>query len=240
MQSREFSRPEYWSGYPFPSPGVFLTQGSNPGLPHCRQILYQLSHKGSPRIQEWVAYPFSSESFQPMNWTRVSPMVGRFFTNRAIRGVLKANLIVGRIISRCKGRPFMWKTALFFFCKRSKCPSALSAGTRSTSSSLSDRRGHLVGGRFDSSSTWLHIRVKGNAVSPADCHALIYLLPTTSSSQPKPLPFTMKLVLFWKSWGNVDPVTDRLVLEPSAPPRVLQGLGEAWLAHPPSALPGKE
>ena len=30
--------------------GAFPTQGSNPGLPHCRQILYQLSHKGSPRI----------------------------------------------------------------------------------------------------------------------------------------------------------------------------------------------
>ena len=27
--------------------GIFLTQGSNPGLPHCRRILYQLSHKGS-------------------------------------------------------------------------------------------------------------------------------------------------------------------------------------------------
>ena len=40
--------------------GVFPIQGSIPGLPHCRQILYQLSHKGSPRILEWVAYPFSS------------------------------------------------------------------------------------------------------------------------------------------------------------------------------------
>ena len=28
-----------------------------PGLPHCRWILYQLSHKGSPRILEWVAIP---------------------------------------------------------------------------------------------------------------------------------------------------------------------------------------
>ena len=28
--------------------GIFLTQGSKPGLLHCRQILYQLSHKGSP------------------------------------------------------------------------------------------------------------------------------------------------------------------------------------------------
>ena len=28
--------------------GIFPIQGSNPGLPHCRRILYQLSHKGSP------------------------------------------------------------------------------------------------------------------------------------------------------------------------------------------------
>ena len=28
--------------------GIFPTQGLNPGLPHCEQILYQLSHKGSP------------------------------------------------------------------------------------------------------------------------------------------------------------------------------------------------
>ena len=39
--------------------GIFTTKGSNPGLPHCRWILYQLSHKGSPRILEWVTYPFS-------------------------------------------------------------------------------------------------------------------------------------------------------------------------------------
>jgi len=30
--------------------GILPTQGSNPGLPNCRQILYQLSHKGSPEI----------------------------------------------------------------------------------------------------------------------------------------------------------------------------------------------
>ena len=47
--------------------GIFPTQGSNPGLPHCRWILYQLSHKGSPRTLEWVAYPFSSESSRPRN-----------------------------------------------------------------------------------------------------------------------------------------------------------------------------
>ena len=30
--------------------GIFLTQGSNLGLPHYRQILYHLSHQGSPKI----------------------------------------------------------------------------------------------------------------------------------------------------------------------------------------------
>ena len=52
--------------------GIFPTQGLNPGLPHCRQFLYQLSHKGSPRRLEWVAYPFSSGSSWPRNWTGVS------------------------------------------------------------------------------------------------------------------------------------------------------------------------
>ena len=32
---------------------VPFSRGSNPGLPYCRQILYQLSHQGSPRILEW-------------------------------------------------------------------------------------------------------------------------------------------------------------------------------------------
>ena len=62
---------------------IFPTQGSNLGLPQCRQIYYQLSHKGSPRILEWVAYPFSSRS----SWdqTRVSCIAGGFFTNWAMR-----------------------------------------------------------------------------------------------------------------------------------------------------------
>ena len=65
--------------------GIFPTQGSNPGLPHCKWILYQLSHKGSPRILEWVAYPFSRGSSRPRNRTGVSRITGGFFTNWAIR-----------------------------------------------------------------------------------------------------------------------------------------------------------
>ena len=56
--------------------GIFPTQRLNPGLPHCRQILYHLSHKGSPRILEWVAYPFSRGSSLPSNYTGVSCIAG--------------------------------------------------------------------------------------------------------------------------------------------------------------------
>ena len=73
-----------WEAFPL-SRGSFPTQGSNPGLPHCRQILYQLSQKGSPRILEWVAYPFSRISSWPRNQTEVSCNAGRFFTNWATR-----------------------------------------------------------------------------------------------------------------------------------------------------------
>ena len=45
--------------------GIFPTRGSNLGLSNCRQILYQLSHKGSPRILEWGAFPFSRGSSHP-------------------------------------------------------------------------------------------------------------------------------------------------------------------------------
>ena len=81
----EFSRPEYWSRCLSLLQGIFPTQGSNPGLPHCRQILYQLSHKQRPRILELVAYPFSSRSSHPKNRTGVSCTAGKFFTNWATR-----------------------------------------------------------------------------------------------------------------------------------------------------------
>ena len=88
----ELSRPEYWSGQPFPPPGdlpnpgieprsptlqafslpaepkrkpkntgvrslsllqgIYMTQESNQGFLHCRQILYQLSYQGSSRLCE--------------------------------------------------------------------------------------------------------------------------------------------------------------------------------------------
>ena len=74
--------------------GIFPAQGSNPGLLHWRQILYQLSHQGSPKILEWVAYPFSSGSSLPRSWTGVSCIAGRFFTSWATKEALVVSFLV--------------------------------------------------------------------------------------------------------------------------------------------------
>ena len=66
--------------------GMFLTQGLNPGLLHCRRILYQLSHQVSPRILEWVAIPFSRGCSWPRDQTQVSHIAVRFFIIWATRG----------------------------------------------------------------------------------------------------------------------------------------------------------
>ena len=65
--------------------GIFPIQELNPGLLHCRWILYHLSHQGSPRILEWVAYPFFRGSSWPRNRIRVSCIAGRLFTSWATR-----------------------------------------------------------------------------------------------------------------------------------------------------------
>ena len=65
--------------------GIFPSQGSKPGLPHCRRILYQLSHQGSPRILKCVVCPSSRGSSWPRNQTRVSWIAGGFFTSWATR-----------------------------------------------------------------------------------------------------------------------------------------------------------
>ena len=76
-------------GLPCPPPGDLPTQGLTTVLSYCRQILYHLSHQGSPRILEWVAYPFSSVSSGPRNGTGVSCIAHRFFTNWASREALQ-------------------------------------------------------------------------------------------------------------------------------------------------------
>ena len=61
LLSMEFSRQEYQSG--FHLQGIFLTQGSNPGLLHCGQTLYPLNHQKSSEqvpkeiIMFWAQFP---------------------------------------------------------------------------------------------------------------------------------------------------------------------------------------
>ena len=52
----EFSRPEYWSGSCSLLHGDLPNPGSNPDLLHCRQILYQLSHKESIIVLIMVSF----------------------------------------------------------------------------------------------------------------------------------------------------------------------------------------
>ena len=79
--------------------GIFPTQVLNPGLPHCRRILYHLSHKGTPRILEWVAYPFLVDLPDPGIELGPPALTGRFLTNWDIREALKEHYISNLLAS---------------------------------------------------------------------------------------------------------------------------------------------
>ena len=107
--------------------GVFPTQGLNPGLPHCRHILYQLSHQGSPWILEWVAYPFSRGSSWPRSRTGVSYVMGGFSTSWAAREAVYINVYLFVLLVL-----FLWRTltnpssqlplhSMIRFCTSSQC-----------------------------------------------------------------------------------------------------------------------
>ena len=50
--------------------GIFLTQDSNPDLPHCRQILYHLSHEGNPKdmLNMWEKLHTQNCLWQPCSY----------------------------------------------------------------------------------------------------------------------------------------------------------------------------
>ena len=60
--SMEFSRQEYCSGLPFPSPGNLPDPGIEPLLLHCRQIPYSLSHQESLTYEILLKFIGPSES----------------------------------------------------------------------------------------------------------------------------------------------------------------------------------
>ena len=80
----EFSRPEYWSGKLFPSPVDLPNPGIKPRSPTLQANSLPTELPGKPKNTGVVAYPFSSGSSQPRNWTGVSWIARGFFTNWAI------------------------------------------------------------------------------------------------------------------------------------------------------------
>ena len=79
--SMGFSRQEYWSGLPFPSPGDLPDPGIEPRSPALQKDSLPAEPQVKPRILERVAYPFSSGSSRPRNQTRISCITGGFSTS---------------------------------------------------------------------------------------------------------------------------------------------------------------
>ena len=81
--SKEFSRQEYRGDCHFLLQRIFLTQGSNPGFLHCWQILYHLSHQGSPISSPdhlWVASdPMTSKVLSSSGWRTLLGLLCRTF-----------------------------------------------------------------------------------------------------------------------------------------------------------------
>ena len=88
--------------------GISPTKGQNLGLPHCTWILHQLSHKGSPRILRWVAYPFARGSSRPRNRTRASCIADGFFTNGAIMEAPGQQLPLSQLLPLPSADPSHW------------------------------------------------------------------------------------------------------------------------------------
>ena len=86
---------------------IFPTQESNWAFLHCMQIPYCLSHQGSPRILEWVAYPFSRGSSQPRNATGVFCIAAGFFISWATREAhaLVTQILFGSLLWRRQWHP---------------------------------------------------------------------------------------------------------------------------------------
>ena len=88
--------------------GIFPTQELSLGHLQWRQILYHLSHEGSPRILEWVTYPFFRGSSWPRNWNRVSCIAGGFFNPLSQQGSPKILEWVAYSFSRGTSWPRNW------------------------------------------------------------------------------------------------------------------------------------
>ena len=90
LQSMKFSRPEYWSRQPFPSPVDLPKPGNEPRSPTMQANSLPAEPQGRPRILEWVAHSFSSGSSQPRNQMGVFCIASRFFLPPNLSGKLSS------------------------------------------------------------------------------------------------------------------------------------------------------
>ena len=79
VHSVEFSRPEYWSGQPFPSLGNLTNPGTEPRSPALQVDSLPVDLQGKPKNTGVGSYPFSSKSSRPRNQSQVSCMAARFY-----------------------------------------------------------------------------------------------------------------------------------------------------------------
>ena len=85
IQSMEFSRPEYWSGWPFPSPGDLTNPGIEPRSPPLQADSLPAKPQGKPNNTGEGSLSPRQQIVGPRNPTGVSCVAGGFFTNWAIR-----------------------------------------------------------------------------------------------------------------------------------------------------------
>ena len=113
-----FSRQEYSSGLPFPSPGDLPDPGSNLSLPHCRQMLYRLSHQRSPKIKitQVLKYDMSSHLdkyfFERPGWSGVNHKFLDFSKSQAGKWQGRESWLEGTPLSAVKWGPIVPGRAL--------------------------------------------------------------------------------------------------------------------------------
>ena len=98
-QPMGFSRQEYWSGLPFPSPGDLPDPRVEPGSPALQEIFYCLSHQGGPKVHSWCGtfYGF-----------------GQMYNNRYLITVSNSNFIALNILFYLVITPNTWQPLFFF------------------------------------------------------------------------------------------------------------------------------
>ena len=89
--------------------GIFPNQGSNPGLLHCRQILYHLSHQRSPWLCQAFILPFPLLILLPLYVFRNSILIYLIISYSSFSSVpiLSAHYVIKNIV--CVSFPLDWE-----------------------------------------------------------------------------------------------------------------------------------